>query len=393
MPTMKSVQTAAPGTVEVAEIERPVPGPRDVLMRVRACGICGTDAAFVQMGGMPAGPEGQTAAIPLGHEPAGQRPEAGAEVASLKAGDRVVVNPQAAPSSTIGRGGPLGGMSEYLLIANAAADHSVAVFPDTLPVEVAALNEPTAVARHCVNCSQARTSDKVVVFGAGPIGLGAVMWLKLRGVGHVAVADVIPGRLRTALAAGADAVIDSSREDVTTRLTGLHGQSTNALGAASPDTDIYIDAAGAAIVVNTALRAAKWGARPVTVAVHKQPEPIDLGATLRSEMTIIASQGYPSAVAQRTVAAGIAGEDQRPVRRVPRRAQAAGQRVAAQPAPLLYHAPDRGRLRPAVRAAAGRPLLRLHDRAVHEPSGIASGGRETAGRLLSGGPQLPRAAG
>ena len=175
MPTMKSVQTAAPGTVEVVEIERPVPGPRDVLVRVRACGICGTDAAFVQMGGMPAGPEGQTAAIPLGHEPAGEIVEAGAEVAGLKAGDRVVVNPQAAPSGIIGCGGPLGGMSEYLLIENAVAGQSVAVFPDDLPFEVAALNEPMAVARHCVNRSQARTSDKVVVFGAEPIDLGAML--------------------------------------------------------------------------------------------------------------------------------------------------------------------------------------------------------------------------
>lgn len=63
---MKSVQTAAPGTIEVAEIQRPVPGPRDVLLRVRACGICGTDAAFVRMGGMPLGPGGEIAAIRSG---------------------------------------------------------------------------------------------------------------------------------------------------------------------------------------------------------------------------------------------------------------------------------------------------------------------------------------
>jgi 2-desacetyl-2-hydroxyethyl bacteriochlorophyllide A dehydrogenase len=282
---MKSVRTAAPGTVKVARIQRPAPGPRDLLVRVRACGICGTDAAFVQMGGMP-----------LGHEPAGEVVEIGAEVTGLKTGDRVVVNPQAAPSGIIGCGGPLGDMSGYLLIQNAVAGQSVAVFPDDLPFEVAERNEPMAVARHCVNRSQARTADKVIVFGAGPIGLGAVIWLKLRGVRQVAVADVIPGRLRTALAAGADAVIDSSREDVTARLTSLHGHSTNALGAPRPDTDIYIDAAGAAAVVNTALRAAKWGARLVTVAVHKKPEPVDLGSMLRSEMTIIASQGYPTEI-------------------------------------------------------------------------------------------------
>ena len=193
----------------------------------------------------------------------------------------------------------------------------MAVFPDDLPFEVAALNEPMAVARHCVNRSQARTADKVIVFGAGPIGLGAVIWLKLRGVRQVAVADVIPGRLRTALAVGADAVIDSSREDVTARLTGLHGHSTNTLGAPRPDTDIYIDAAGAAAVVNTALRAAKWGARLVTVAVHTKPEPIDLGAMLRSEMTIIASQGYPTEIfevtpADRGAPAALLAADQPP---------------------------------------------------------------------------------
>ena len=70
MPTMKSVVAATPGTIEVTEAGRPVPGPRDVLLKVRACGICGTDAIFVQMGGMPLGPGGQTTAIPLGHRPA-----------------------------------------------------------------------------------------------------------------------------------------------------------------------------------------------------------------------------------------------------------------------------------------------------------------------------------
>jgi 2-desacetyl-2-hydroxyethyl bacteriochlorophyllide A dehydrogenase len=300
MKTMKSVQTGAAGTVEMVEIERPVPGPTDVLVRVRACGICGTDAAFVQMGGMSLGPGGQATAIPLGHEPAGEVAEAGTEVTGLKVGDRVVINPQAAPSGIIGCGGALGGMREYLLIENAIVGKSLAIFPAIMPFDVAALNEPMAVARHCVNRSGARPADKVVVFGAGPIGLGAVIWLKLRGVQHVAVADVISGRLETALAVGADAVINSSREDVTARLTQLHGQGANALGAPRPDTDIYIDAAGAAIVVNTALRAAKWGARLVTVAVHKKPEPIDLGAMLRSEMTIIASQGYPTEIFQVT---------------------------------------------------------------------------------------------
>ncbi|MFD9332252.1 zinc-binding dehydrogenase [Streptomyces sp. NPDC060065] len=296
MTTMKSVRTGAVGKVEVVDVERPTPGPKDALLRIRACGICGTDVTFLHMGGMPFGPGGSMISVPLGHEPAGEIVEVGAEVSGLKAGDRVVVNPQGAPSGIIGCGGRLGGMSEYLLIEDAVVGKSVAVFPDHVPFDVAALNEPMAVARHCVNRSEAKPADKVVVFGAGPIGLGATIWLKLRGVEHVVVADVIPERLETALAIGADAVINSATEDVTARLTELHGQAANALGQPRAGTDIYIDAAGAPAVFNATIASAKWGAKLVMVAVQKKSDAIDLGGMLRSELTLIASQGYPTEI-------------------------------------------------------------------------------------------------
>ncbi|MCX5096130.1 alcohol dehydrogenase catalytic domain-containing protein [Streptomyces sp. NBC_00365] len=296
MATMKSVQTGARNTIDVVETERPVPGPKDVLIRIRACGICGTDTFFVQSGGTPYNADGSVVSLLLGHEPAGEIAELGAEVTGLKVGDRVVVNPQGVPSGIIGCGGAHGGMSEYLLLEDAEIGRTLAVFPDTVPFDVAALNEPMAVARHCVNRSEAGPEDKVVVFGAGPIGLGVTIWLKLRGVEHVVVADVIPERLRTALAVGADAVIDSATEDVTARLTELHGEAANALGQPRAGTDIYIDAAGVAAVFNTTVDTAKWGAKLVMVAVQKPSEAIDLGGMLRSELTLIASQGYPTEI-------------------------------------------------------------------------------------------------
>ncbi|MFE2317461.1 zinc-binding dehydrogenase [Streptomyces sp. NPDC059441] len=296
MATMKSVQTGAKNTIDVVETERPVPGPKDVLIRIRACGICGTDTFFVQSGGTPYNADGSVVSLLLGHEPAGEIAELGAEVTGLKVGDRVVVNPQGVPSGIIGCGGAHGGMSEYLLLEDAEIGRTLAVFPDTVPFDVAALNEPMAVARHCVNRSEAGPADKVVVFGAGPIGLGVTIWLKLRGVEHVVVADVIPERLQTALAVGADAVIDSATEDVTARLTELHGEAANALGQPRASTDIYIDAAGVAAVFNTTVDAAKWGAKLVMVAVQKPSEAIDLGGMLRSELTLIASQGYPTEI-------------------------------------------------------------------------------------------------
>lgn len=70
MATMKSVRTAGVGKVEVVDVERPLPGPKDVLVRVRACGICGTDVTFLHMGGMPARGHqgGEMVPVPLGHE-------------------------------------------------------------------------------------------------------------------------------------------------------------------------------------------------------------------------------------------------------------------------------------------------------------------------------------
>ncbi|MFJ9102209.1 zinc-binding dehydrogenase [Streptomyces sp. NPDC102405] len=294
MATMKSVH-AAKDKVDVVDVERPVPGPKDALVRIRACGICGTDTFFLHLGGMPSGANGAMRAIPLGHEPAGEIVEVGAEVSGLAVGNRVVVNPQGAPTGIIGCGGELGGMDEYLLIENAEVGTSVAVFPDDMPFDVAALNEPMAVARHAVNRSEAKPTDKVVVFGAGPIGLGATIWLKLSGVEHVTVVDVISERLETALAVGADAVVDSAKEDLTGRLRELHGEAANALGQPRVGTDVYIDAAGAPAVFDAVIANAKRHARLVMVAVQKKGE-VDLGGMLRSELTLIASQGYPTEI-------------------------------------------------------------------------------------------------
>lgn len=294
MATMKSVH-AAKDKVDVVDVERPVPGPKDALVRIRACGICGTDTFFLHLGGMPSGADGATRAIPLGDEPAGEIVEVGAEVRGLAVGNRVVVNPQGALTGIIGCGGELGGMDEYLLIQNAEVGRSVAVFPDDMPFDVASLNEPMAVARHAVNRLEAQPTDRVVVFGAGPIGLGATIWLKLRGVEHVTVVDVIPERLETALAVGADAVVDSATEDLTGRLKELHGEAANALGQPRAGTDVYIDAAGAPAVFDAVIANAKWHAKLVMVAVQKKGE-VDLGGMLRSELTLIASQGYPTEI-------------------------------------------------------------------------------------------------
>jgi len=289
---MKSVLVTGPGTTAVVDVDTPTAGPADVLVKIRACGICGSDTFYIARGGIPP----REGATPIGHEPAGEVVEVGADVSGIAVGDHVVINPIASRTALIGSGGPQGALSEFLLIEGAVLGTHLALISKDVPFEVAALNEPMAVARHAVNRTSPKPGDKVVVFGAGPIGLGAAIGYKLSGASSVVVVDIQPARLVKALAVGADAVINSLEEDVIARLTELHGAGATAMGHPRVGTDIFLDAAGAPAVIDTALAAAKHRATLGVVAVHKHPVPIDFQAVLASEVTIVTSMGYPTEI-------------------------------------------------------------------------------------------------
>jgi len=292
---MKVSMVTGPGKAEVVDADRPRVGPRDVLVRMRACGVCGSDAFYISIGGVPP----RHGHMPLGHEPAGEVAEVGAEVSGVTVGDHVVINPLAAPGGIIGNGGPAGALSDYLLIENAVRGTSLEVIPSHVPWEVAALNEPMAVARHGVNRSKPKPSDKVVVFGAGPIGLGATLAFKSLGVSHVVVVDLVAPRLDKALRIGADATINSADEDVVRRLVELHGNGESVFPGKA-GTDIYLDAAGASAVINTALAAAKKGATLGVVGVHKEPVPVEFINVMSNEISIVGCMGYPDEIFQVT---------------------------------------------------------------------------------------------
>jgi threonine dehydrogenase-like Zn-dependent dehydrogenase len=289
----------APGQTRVVDVPTPAVGPNDALVKMRACGICGSDALYISMGGFGEGH------MPLGHEPAGEVVEIGSAVTGITVGDHVVVNPMAAPSGIIGNGGAHGALAEYLLIEDAVRGRSLEVVPDHIPFEVAALNEPMAVARHGVNRCEPKSSDQVLIFGAGPIGLGATIGFKSAGVSSVVVADLIPARLDKALKVGADAVINSADEDVALgapptrrvggRLIDLHGPGES-MFPGKAGTDVYFDAAGAPAVITAALGAAKTGARLCVVAVHKEPVPVDFLNIMTNEITVVGSIGYPDEI-------------------------------------------------------------------------------------------------
>jgi len=288
---MKVAVVSGPGRTEVFDVPMPAVGPADILVKMRACGICGSDALYISLGGLPP----RQGRMPLGHEPAGEVVEVGGDVTGISVGDHVVINPMAAPSGIIGNGGATGGLADYLLIEQAVRGKSLEVVPKHIPFSVAALNEPMAVARHAVNQARTSPSDKVVVFGAGPIGLGATIGFKSVGVQHVVVVDLIASRLEKALRVGADAVINSADEDVAQRLVELHGAGESMFPGKAA-TDIYLDAAGAPAVITTALTAAKRGAKVVVVALHKEPVSVDFLNVMSNEVTVVGSMGYPDEI-------------------------------------------------------------------------------------------------
>lgn len=288
---MRAAIITAPDKTEIVDVPIPSVGPNDVLVRIRACGICGSDTLYISVGGLPP----RNGCMPIGHEPAGEVVEVGSDVSGITVGDRVVINPMAVADDIIGNGGSTGALADYLLIKDAVRGRSLEVVPDRIPYEVAALNEPMAVARHAVNQVAPRQGDQVLVLGAGPIGLGITIALKSLGVKHVVVADILPSRLEKALKVGADAVINSKHEDVPARLIELHGPG-DSLWPNRSGTDVFLDAAGVPAAVETALLAAKRGAKLGVVAVHKEPISLDLTNVMSNELTIIGSMGYPNEI-------------------------------------------------------------------------------------------------
>lgn len=290
---MKSVVVTGPDRAELVEVPEPSAGPSDVLLRIRACGICGSDAFYTHIGGIPP----RQGATPLGHEPAAEVIEVGAEVTGFEVGDHVVVDTMRFTDGLLGSGGAQGALSPIVVVHDAKPGVQLKVIPKDVPWDVAALNEPMAVALHAVNRTDPKPGAKVAVFGAGPIGLGALLAYRRKGAAHVVVIDVQPERLQKALDIGADAVIDSSKEDVGARLVELHGDgATPMVRGVRPATDVYLDAAGVAVVPKTVAEIARSGATLGVVAVHKHSVDLDFGTILASELTIVWSMGYPTEI-------------------------------------------------------------------------------------------------
>ncbi len=284
---MRQAMIHGPGDLRVDEVAEPVAGARDIVIEVGACGICGSDLGYVKQGGMPTR---NVVPMPLGHELAGTVRSVGTEVRDIAPGLRVVVDPMNADN--IGNGGPEGGFAPLLRVREARLGHNIHRIPESMPFETAALVEPLSVAMHAVNVADPAPGEKVVVYGAGCIGLGAIVALRRRGVRDILAVDLSAERLARAMALGARAVVNAAEEDVVQALGREHGTG-DLYGIPVVRSSVFIEAAGASAVFEEIVRIAPHSARVVVVSLHKKPAPLDLSLLLMKELVVRGSIGYP----------------------------------------------------------------------------------------------------
>lgn len=287
---IQQARIVSPGVVSVDRVPAPVCGPRDAIVDVHACGICGSDLSYIRMGGL-AGPHGEP--MPLGHEFAGLVADVGAEVTGVAVGDRVVVHPGDDDLGRIGSGSTEGGLAEAVLVRDAARGDRLYRIPDAMPLDVAALAEPVAVGMHAAEQADVRPGDRVAVFGCGPIGLAAIASLADRGLTDIVGVDPSGTRRGLAERLGASYSIDPSESSAWRELARIHGQVALTYGTA-PATDAFIEASGSDKVLTGIVDRARRGARISVVALHYNPVPVNFINVLMKELTIRGSMEYPA---------------------------------------------------------------------------------------------------
>jgi len=287
---MKLVRVHGAGRYGIDDVAAPELTADGAIVKVGACGICGSDVHFVRGGVLRPGDE----PMPLGHEAAGVVVAVGENVEGLEPGMRVFINPMGDEANVIGNGGSEGAFAPEVLVRGARLGATLLPVPDAVPLEHAALVEPLAVGLHGVNRGFAKAGSKVAVFGCGPIGLGAILWLARRGATPIVAIDISEERLRLARELGAHATINPARENLRERLKEVHGTGRPALGQETVGTDIFYDMAGGRTVIPDIMAMAQFQARVVVTAVYLEPLPIDMGQLLTRELELTSAMGYPT---------------------------------------------------------------------------------------------------
>ena len=258
---MKAVRMYAPRDLRVEEVDIPSYEADECLIKVMAVGVCGSDIPRVNQYGAHVSP------IIVGHEFGGQIVKTGDKVTKFKAGDRVTC-PPLIPCFKC----------KYCEIA--VKEGNLLKVDDKVSYEDAATTDPCANALHSMMIGEFKPGDSVCVYGAGPIGLFAVQYAKIKGASKIIAVDVWEEKLEMAKKNGADVVINSMKEDAAAKVMEVTGGN----GA-----DIVIDYSGAPICQKAAINSAAKLGKVVFLGISHQGLELsekEVDKILRRELSI-----------------------------------------------------------------------------------------------------------
>jgi len=289
---MKALLLTAPSKLELVDFPEPAPAADEVVVRIRACGICGSD-----IHGWDGSTGRRRTPLIMGHEASGEIVATGPQVKTWRAGDRVTFD------STISCGtcrfctsGQInlcenrrvvgvspaeykqhGAFAERL----ALPDRILYRLPDNLPFEQAAMVEPVSIAVHAVQRTKIAPGSTAVVIGSGMIGLLVIQALRWAGATQVVAVDLADNRLALARQLGATHTVNSGRADVAAEVARI----TGGLGA-----DTAFEVVGFTPTVNLALAVLKRGGTCVLVGnLSPQTQDFPLQAVVTKEITLLGS--------------------------------------------------------------------------------------------------------
>jgi len=280
---MRALVYEGPQEMNMREVERPEPEPGEVLIRVRETGICGSElSGYLGQNSLRKPP------LVMGHEFSGTVAEVGDAMERLGVGDRVTANPLVScgrckycksgqanlcvDRKLIGAHRP-GAYAEYV----AVPEENVYVLPENLSFGEGALSEPFACAVHVCRLVNVSPADRMLIVGAGPIGLLTLRTAIIFGLSEIVVMD-----------------LNDERLEIARELGGITIRSLEELSEGSTDSsfDVAVDAVGADVTRQQCIEATRPGGRVVFSGLHEAESTLPVNLTVRNELHLQGSFGY-----------------------------------------------------------------------------------------------------
>ena len=276
------------------ELPDPTPGEGEVVVKVGRCGICGSDLHMTEDAAY-----GCQHGDVLGHEFAGEVVALGKGVTTQKVGDLVSVIPlKSCGQCEHCRKGAVQWCSNFGLQGGGYAEYAVTrpnqcvTLPSGLSLEDGAIIEPLAVALHGINLSGIKTGDKVLVLGAGPIGLAVAFWAKRFGAARVAVQDIAAFQQTRALGMGADVFVVDPANPVASAEEQLGGKA-----------DIVFECVGLPGLIAQAVEQVRPRGTILLLGLCTRPDTFNSFAMLSKEVKLVTSAFFTVPEYEATLAA------------------------------------------------------------------------------------------